>query len=107
MTSLASLASVVMSCAGPLLVENRWWKRGGGKPFVQGGTHTHTHRLRGAAEMQVTTAAALSAAFLSNQRCFPPPPAAWLAEGGRTQLCLSNVAYRFVSSEVVLVDPCT
>ena len=88
---------------GEQVVEKRWWKT-----LCPGwDTHTHTHRLRGAAEMQVTTAAALSAAFLSNQRCFPPPPAAWLAEGGRTQLCLSNVAYRFVSSEVVLVDPCT
>ena len=38
--SIALLASVCLSAAGPLLVENRWWKRGGGKPFVQGGTHT-------------------------------------------------------------------
>ena len=37
MTSLASLASVVMSCAGPLLVERRWWKN----PLSRVG-HTHT-----------------------------------------------------------------
>ena len=43
LASIALLASVCLSAAGPLLVENRWWKRGGGKPFVQGGTHTHTH----------------------------------------------------------------
>ena len=43
MTSLASLASVVMSCAGPLPVE-LGWRIGGKKPFAQG--WTHTGRLR-------------------------------------------------------------